>query len=428
MNLRIIIDKSLFQSLPPKAFTPLDRHFQVIIPPILVKEILGDLSSNRKIKEREVDMKGFVSNLADRFGAHSIVCHDYLFLLTNSLLGYETPMDGRVVAGGLTPVATSDGKLGYKILDTPYDESLGRWKQGTFTVEEAFWAYRWQKIKKFINTKLYIEKLKEVGVEIKPLKSLKELEEVIESILSNPKIQGTLLGLINREFHIPWNLQVKSVNRWFQLKRPLLKNSSPYAAYCLKATLLLAIGNLNESILGRQHEHDLRDLEYCYYLPFCQIFASTDKIHKKLISLLIRPDQSFVGAELSEDLKRLAEDWCSFTKEQKINYHLQYGSKPAPSQNSAVFNLWEKHKPDYDSSKAIIPEPNYEPKQPPNVDESALTFPQFLNKIADNIENAELTNKPVGEGSFLVRNTKVSRKKLEELYPHIDFDKVKDSN
>ena len=406
---KVLIDKSLFQSLTAKSLPPLDRHFEVIIPPILIKEILGDLSTNRKIKDREVDVKSFVAKMADRFGVNSIVCHDYFFLLYNSLLGYETPMDGRIVAAGLTPVATDDGKSGYKVLPTYEDKTLMRWQQHEFSVEEAFWAYRWQRIRKFISTRLYLNKLIEMGIIITSPKSLEELNETVENILSNPKIQGRLLGLINREFRVPFDIQRQVVLRWFQLKCPFLKGFAPYAAYCLKANLLLAIGNINEQVFGRQHEHDLRDLEYCYYLPFCEVFASDDKIHRKLIGLLMRPDQKFVGLELRNDLKRLGEEWFSFSQEEKIEHRRKFGFKPAFNDNSVVWQLWEEFRPDYDSSNVILPKHNGE-------------LHQSIKGLFDKLDKAKQTANIKKEGSFLIHSRSISKKKLRELYPDVDFD------
>lgn len=425
MNLRIIIDKSLFQSLPTKAFTPLDKYFEVIIPPILIKEILGDLATRK-----DVDKERFVANLADRFGVNSIVCHDYRFLLINSLLGFETPVDGRIVAAGLTAVEARDGTLGFKVSDTFEDNALRRWQRGDFSIGEAFWAYRWQSIRKFISSNLYFNKLKEWGITLPHLKSLEQLNEVVEEILSNPRIQGRLLGLINREFQLSWNIQVRVVNRWFELKRPLLKDFAPYAAYCLKANLLLVIGKSNETILGGRHEHDLRDLEYCYYLPFCQIFASVDKIHKKLIRLLKRENQSFVSGEFSEELKKLGEEWFSFTKEEKITYLAKYGSRPAPNPDSTIIRLLKEYgtenyrinKP----GKPIIGKGIKLPDVVPPLDKGKNeSFPVFLKQLMNKVKDAELTRKSVNsieDGSFLVHKTLVSKKKIQELYPHIDFD------
>jgi hypothetical protein len=413
MNLRIIIDKSLFQSLSNKALSPLDRHFDVVIPPILIKEILGDLSVKRKIKEREIDMEAFVSKMADRFGVNSIVCHNYKTLLFHALIGYPTPMDGRIVAAGLTPVKTADGKTGFKVLETDDDRSLTRWQQQQFTVEEAFWSYRWQKIKQFISTKFYLKKLDEMGVTIAPFKSLEELNNSVENILNNPNIQGRLLGMIHREFQVPYEIQKYANLRWFYQKRPLLRDFAPYAAYCLKANLLLAIGKCNENILGGSHEHDLRDLEYCYYLPFCEIFASDDKIHRKLIELLMRPDQEFIGRELGDDLQRLGEYWHSLTLDQKVEHSRIFGFRPPPDENSIVRKLWEKFRPDYDPGNVIVPKQGGQ-------------FHELIKELHDKVKDAQTRESVDGvpEGSFLLHSRSISKKKLKELFPDVDIDKI----
>src|SRR5207247_430124 len=99
------------------------------------------------------------------------------------------------------------------------------------------------------------------------------------------------------------------IDKWFSEGRPLLKDFSSYGAYCLRANLLLAIGLTNENIFYPD-KNDRKDLEYCYYFPFCEVFSSDDRKHRKLASILLDSDQDFVkGSELSSDLKQLAEEW-----------------------------------------------------------------------------------------------------------------------
>ena len=165
----------------------------------------------------------------------------------------------------------------------------------------------------------------------------------------------------------------------------------------------------------------MRDLEYCYYLPFCEVFASTDKIHRKL-KILLRPDQDFVGDKLKEDLIRLAVEWASLTKDQKIERNSQLGFRPPEIQGSIIYELWEKHRPDptsgvpiqFDFKNAIVEGP----------DGKRQTFHEMLMGFADKIKNAEMTNHQIENGAFLEKSTMQSRAKLEELFPHIDFDKV----
>jgi hypothetical protein len=202
--------------------------------------------------------------------------------------------------------------------------------------------------------------------------------------------------------------QREAILRWFKAKRPLLQDFTPYAAHCIKANLLLALGNINESILGRPDVHDLRDLEYCYYLPFCEVFASDDGIHRKIVKLLIRPDQTFVGAELSTDLKRLGEEWFALTREEKIAHHQKFGFRPAPHPDSVVLKLWDQHRPDYNRGEGTG-----------QMRSGALY--DFLMSKAKEHKNARPTNEGSAEPSFIHQRSMVSRKKLKELYPHADL-------
>lgn len=413
-NLHLIIDKSLFQSLPLRAFTPLDRHFTVVIPPILIKEIVGDLA-------RAGGRIPSVQNLANRFGANGIVCPPYDFMVHQSLLGVEIPLDGRILAAGLVPVKSSDGMLGHHIVDTPEDISLRRWQAGNFTTEDAFFAYSWQKIKKYIKSGLYRAKLEAAGMNIETPKNLEDLDHLVNNILEDKTLAGTLLGLLHIEFKPSHDVQVNAINRWHAEKKPLMKDFAPYAEHCLRANLLLALGKLNESILGSHDQHDLRDLEYCYYLPFCEVFASSDTMHKKLIKLLLRANQRFVGAELEADLRRLSDEWVGMTQETKANHHRDNGSRPVQHPNSCVYELWEEMRPERKPNlesllHAKVTSPSGECKP----------FGEFLKDIADKITKASTTSQiPLDEGSFLMHTKKVSKEKLRELYPHINFDEVR---
>jgi hypothetical protein len=410
-QLHLILDKSSFQEMPSSAFVPLDRHFELVIPPILVKEILGDLAKGVNVR-----------NLADRFAVNTTVLPPYEFMVAQSLLGAQIPMDGRIIPKGLMPVKAADGKLGHIIVDTSEDHSIQRWQQGRFTLEDALFAYKWQRVKRFINKSHYISKLTTAGYDVRCPKNLDDLRRMVDEIIADPTLQGTLLGLLLSEFKPTHAQQVAILNRWNAEKKPLMTEFATYATHCLRANLMLSLGNQKADILGTPHEHDLRDLEYLYYLPFCEVFASRDKIHEKLKTLL-RDDQTFVGKELATDLKRLAEEWNAFSKEEKAERHQTYGSRPPEHENSIVYKLWQKHRPD---PKSGIPLP-LGIIDMPLVDTATgreLTLGALLKEFADKVTQAEATGEAVDDGLFLKRSKKVSRQKLEELFPHIDFDSV----
>lgn len=407
MNPRIIVDKSLLQSLSSKASSPLDRHFDLVIPPILIKEIVGDLAVVRKSGERQIDMQTVVSKLADRFGINSVVCRDYWEILIHGLIGYPTEMDGRVPTAGLIPVETPEGKLGHKILATEDDNDLARWQKKQFSAEDAVRAFGWQSIKQSINRKFYLEKLRAWGIEFDEPSCFDQAAKLADRLFSDSTIQGRMLGLIYREFKVPLALNKEINLRWERLNRPLIVDFAPYPSFCLRANILLALGKMQSKGDG----HDLRDLEYCYYLPFCEIFASNDKLHRELIPILARPNQSFVGNDLKEDLQRLALRWLSLTESEKVENHRTFGFRPPPSDSSIVYRLWEKHRPSYNPNDVIVPVPDGE-------------LHRQIQDLWKRVQGSESGTHSFDEGSFLTHSRSVSKQKIKELYPDVNIDEL----
>ena len=58
------------------------------------------------------------------------------------------------------------------------------------------------------------------------------------------------------------------------------------------------------------------DISYLYYLPFCWVFASNDKLHKRTVPLFISGKRMFVpGEELKSDMEALASHYEAMSEE-----------------------------------------------------------------------------------------------------------------
>jgi hypothetical protein len=69
--------------------------------------------------------------------------------------------------------------------------------------------------------------------------------------------------------------------------------------------VVLAVLILTKHKLVSQKPTNFIDAQYLYYLPFCHVFVSGDKLHKRLVPELLGPEQRFLSAD---DLKHeLAE-------------------------------------------------------------------------------------------------------------------------
>lgn len=127
MNPSVLFDKSVFQETPASASVAADRYLEIVIPPILVREIGGDLavsSGKRKVR----DQRAFVAKLAIRAGTRAFVSH-HAPIMHHDLVGCPVPMDGRTPVM-MRPVPRPDDPTGLAAIETPEEYALNRWRQG----------------------------------------------------------------------------------------------------------------------------------------------------------------------------------------------------------------------------------------------------------------------------------------------------------
>jgi hypothetical protein len=428
-ELRIISDKSIVFGLNNSEIDSLDRYFFLIVPPILINEILADLTKEAD----EPSIKNKIANHSYRISGNRGITENYRTVLAHSLMGYEVPMAGKFLPAGERTVRTQGGSIGTRIETTLEDETIARWERKHFTEEEKEWASKWRRsAERSINPKMYTDKIAEAGLKFKPPKDDKELVETVDSLLQERSLQSRLFVLLSREHGIPIESQDKVIKRWFKEGRPMFKDFAPYAFVCLRANFLWALGLTNPQLF-QPDKNDRKDLEYCYYLPHCEIFASKDKKHKRLVPFLLRPDQSFVdGEELKRDLRKLSEDWEELSREERIRIKTERGTAPPEEESSKVFQLWKKHRNTISKSLPLdILKMKLVDSSKPKEEQVEITFEEMLRlkmkefDASNELSNTELDNlKQIHGGAdpttFAVRKTKLSRERILKLHPELE--------
>jgi hypothetical protein len=85
------------------------------------------------------------------------------------------------------------------------------------------------------------------------------------------------------------------------------------------------------------------DIAYLYYLPFCHVFVSGDNLHKRVVPLFLRPEQSFVdAAELKADLQKLDAYYWAMPEEVKNTGFYKFAKHPPLDDSFLVTRLWDK--------------------------------------------------------------------------------------
>jgi hypothetical protein len=408
-HLRIILDKSVVFGLNNDEVDSLDRYFLQIIPPILMNEILADLT-------KATEEKGAIKRLAGnsyRIGGNRVLNTDYKFLLQCSLVGSEGPMNGHPVPLGERVVQTTDGKVGVIVETGDEDEMIMRWERQEFTEEEKHKAAAFRAgYSRPIDFRFYVERLREIGINFSPPKNTDVLFELVESVLRERKLQARLLALIHEEHGFTNDFMWKVFQHWYMAGAPMFETYAPYAFFCLRASFLWVLGMSNSGLFAPD-ENDRKDLEYLYYLPFTELFSSDDRKHKRLVPYLLNDYQQFVvGAELKSDLLRLTTEWKALSREAQIKTSAVRGTAPPENDDSLVYRLWKQFRGTLN--------PNMMPVNP---------TPQFLKAIRKKYK--ELVNGktlPPGTQTKAARGTRVSRKTQErilKMHPQVTEEDLK---
>jgi hypothetical protein len=336
----IILDKSAFQSMSHREHVFLHIHFEQNLTPILVMEILGDLSKQPRGSRTAEQV---VEDLAGKFGGSGPVVNlDYLTLCYNSMLGVTVPMDRRIIPSSQGWATDSDGEAGMIIEPGPLNAAILKWSYGAFDDLDRQMSQYWRETTKSLSFESLERRLRKQHVLLPRIHSETDLTPVIGRLLETPDLQRLWLGWLFDQISLPEEYRSLIENRWRSLARPVLRRFAPYAYYCLRV-LLLALLATRHALLKWQPSN-LLDLQYHYYVPFCKVFASDDGLHRLLAPLLMDCDQTFVvGSDLKLDLFRLAEEWRSFTDQQKTMLRHALCSYPPPARGSIVYDLWKRY-------------------------------------------------------------------------------------
>jgi hypothetical protein len=62
--------------------------------------------------------------------------------------------------------------------------------------------------------------------------------------------------------------------------RPRPTDLAPYAAHVMTVDLFFNL-TVGSDLIGRERPSNKVDLAYLYYLPFCMLFVSNDRLHER---------------------------------------------------------------------------------------------------------------------------------------------------
>jgi hypothetical protein len=330
-----ILDKSAFQALSERELVFLEKHMMMNIPPVLVFEVLGDLSKEAA-KGKAPPEK--VRELAGKFGGSGSIVNDtYTQLVMHSLLGAEIPMTGQIVPDNYF-ISSSGGMM---IDLSPLNEAILRWSMGQFNESEEELSKRWRAVTHSPSLSGLQEEFNRRHIILPTPAGEGDVQAVADSLIREPRLQEMWVRWIAEQTIPRQQIRQQVMRRWSTGRWATLERFAPYAHFCMRAFLAHAIAVRHRFLKWKPT--NLVDLQYLFYLPFCMAFISDDRVHRLLAPGLLRDDQDFIqGTVLKADLRRIADRWEQLSWDQRAREAYALASYPPPAANSVVYDLWRK--------------------------------------------------------------------------------------
>ena len=251
-------------------------------------------------------------------------------------------MDGRIVRSGGRHVKVH-GQSGLVYEESPVEQAFGRWQAEEFFEVEKRFAGVWRKALHSLDLTTIAAGMKALGITSKTCKYLEDAKAVADAFVNNTDYAGDRLRFALIATGMPPRMEGQIHERFQKAGCPSLNQFAPYAAHVLTVELFFHIA-LAADLISTQDANNRTDISYLCYLPFCMVFASSDKLHRRTAPLFLRHNQTFVwGPELKADLHRLVERYAALPQLEKDQGVMKFAPNPPDEEGWLVSKLWDSH-------------------------------------------------------------------------------------
>jgi hypothetical protein len=382
----LIFDKSALQALRLREAVLLNTLFLTNITPLFYVESLADL-------EKQDDPTGrppeeVVADLA----AKTPVMHNQANVFHRTLLidelvtGRRVDMSRRANLSGGRAKRAPDGTLGVLLKDAPEAAMLARWRARTFSTSERRQAQVWRAALAAVDLDSRIELARRLVPPAERVATLEQAKAFADGFVRRP--DQAVLSLALEMLEIPQAHRGAILARHASARFPSLHAFAPYAAYIMTVDLVLYLGMGLDQIQRDRASH-IVDIAYLYYLPFCMVFTSTDRLHRQLTPLFADLGQAFLwGPELKAGLAELLAYCEAHPNELRAKGLIGFLSKPPEGMANSITALWDQFLPSWRTSDDASP-----PSPPPPEDELMRRI-KHMTETNDTLEEGAWTDEP----------------------------------
>jgi len=350
MGPTLIFDKSLLQSISVDESVFLQQFFITNMTPLFYVETLADLDLVKHKSGKPITK--VISELAIKVPSMSIAPSiHHSRLVAGNLYGIDVEMDGRIIREGGVEKIDSEGKVGIHFSESKEEVALRRWhKQEYFEIERLF-SKTWRNALSNFTFDSVLAIIKNIIPKDVKLSKPSDVISFVEDFIQNTNGE-LLLYLVTELVGFPQVVYRKALNRWDKGHFSNFADFAPYAAFILKIDLFFYIC-IYKGIESKDRPSHKIDLAYLYYLPFCNIFVSSDKLHKRITPFFLRNNQVFIdGSTFKEGLQKLDTYYSQYKDKIKEVGFLGFTSQPPKDFENAISNIWDKTFPNWRKTKS----------------------------------------------------------------------------
>lgn len=338
----LIFDKSFLQALNPDEAMWLENFYSCNITPLFFVETLADLEKD--VREGKTSEEA-VGSIAYKTPDMATVNIPYKDLIAGELLyGQKVEMSGRpIVSEGRT--VELGGKTGMFFQETPEMTASRRWEKKQFLEIERNSAKAWREELKVMGEEQpanYEKLFDAIGIP----KTFLDLKEKVDFFISKVNDEKSIRAWMSIMI-LTEKAQDLIIERWkAQGARPI-KDFAPYFSYVITIDLFFSMGTAAGLFSAFRHPQTHKvDIAYLYYLPFCKVFTSSDKIHISLAPIFMSPEQTFLdGATFKLDLAKLDAHYSLLPEETKNQGVITFGACPPDDLFYITTQMWDKYMP-----------------------------------------------------------------------------------
>ncbi|AQY72715.1 hypothetical protein B1772_01185 [Dehalococcoides mccartyi] len=333
-----LFDKSFLQSLNVDESVWFDHFFLTNVCPLFYVETMADLEkSPRKGRTEEDEVK----IIADKFPQmHGMPCAHHTELCTANLLGRGVPMTGQIPLAGPAQLVKTDGKSGAVYEHSPEAEAFSRWQNGEFLEVERLYAKVWRSSLSPLDSKVVAREVRSLDIDAASCKTLEDAKCLAEGVVARRSKPAARMKLALMSLNIPTGLHGQILKRWMNTNHPPLAQYAPYATHILTVVLFYTIA-LAANLISNERPSSRVDVAYLFYLPFCMMFVSSDRLHEKCASLFMRSDQVFVwGPDLKSGLTELNNYYLKMPDSERGKGVYSFAGDPPEIGSGIVRRLW----------------------------------------------------------------------------------------